>query len=164
VPTTCLVLSHSVIFNALILYRHFPFPTEMPHRNAHWPTVLSNLSFTYSLSSPKSTQIVSCSVRNFLTICLNIFGIIWTDRQTKINTLFYKVTRSSICGDSRISTHADPMSTHRMIFPELRIYSMKFTSAHVYASVYSAVANSYDFGLVEEKSSKKWKLPGPRRR
>jgi len=68
-------------------------------------------------------------------------------------------TTTSLFGDSRISTHADPTSTLHTIFHERRISSMKLTSAHVYVNVYIGVGDSSNFGLLGEQSTPKWKIP-----
>jgi len=79
-------------------------------------------------------------------------------------------TSTSVFGDWRISTHADPTSTRRAIanvfkFHERRISSVTFISAHFYSNVHMrvgvarALAVSSDFGLQGRKVHKNLWFP-----
>jgi len=70
------------------------------------------------------------------------------------------MTSTPVFGDSRISTHADPTSSRRVIFHEWHISSVNFMLSLVYANVYIGVgvhctlADLFDFGLLESKVPK----------
>ena len=61
--------------------------------------------------------------------------------------------------------HMPILHPHAARFHERRISSVKFTSAHLYGNVYMrvgvarALADSSDFGLLEEQSPPKWEIP-----
>jgi len=78
-------------------------------------------------------------------------------------------TRTYISGTD-IYPHMPILRPHAERFHERRISKVTFMSAHLYGNVYMpvgmarALADSFDFGLLGEKSSTKWEIPCFRRR
>jgi len=63
-------------------------------------------------------------------------------------------TSTSVFGDWRISTHADPTSTHRAISRTALLYG----KVYMWVGMARALADSSDFGPLGEQSSQKWEI------
>ena len=72
-------------------------------------------------------------------------------------------TRTYVSG-TVIYSHMPILRPHATRFRERRIFSVRFTSAHLYGNVYMrvglacALADSSDFELLGEQSSQKWEI------